>query len=225
MGSRCLGFSSCGAWPCSPAAGGIFLTRDQTSIPCTGGGFSTTGPPGKPLDYFLTKCRRFNIVLGPDWKCILLPFPRECELCLFYFLIGMEKNVFQSSGCIPCACCCCCYVASVMSDPVRPRRRQPTRLPRPWDSPGKSTGVGCYCLLHHVLSGGGLTKSCPTLYDPMDWSLPGYPVHGISQARILEWVAISFSRGFSQPRDWTCISCLAGGFYITEPPGKPIPYI
>ena len=44
-------------------------------------------------------------------------------------------------------CCCCCYVASVVSDSVRPRRRQPTRLPRPWASPGKNTGVGCHFLL------------------------------------------------------------------------------
>ena len=46
-----------------------------------------------------------------------------------------------------CCCCCCCEVASVVSDPVRPHRRQPTRLPRPWDSPGKNTGVGCHFLL------------------------------------------------------------------------------
>ena len=44
-------------------------------------------------------------------------------------------------------CCCCCYVASVVSDSVRPHRWQPTRLPRPWDSPGKNTGVGCHFLL------------------------------------------------------------------------------
>ena len=45
-----------------------------------------------------------------------------------------------------CCCCCCCCIASVVSDSVRPHRRQPTRLPRPWDLPGKSTGVGCHCL-------------------------------------------------------------------------------
>ena len=44
-------------------------------------------------------------------------------------------------------CCCCCWVASIVSDSVRPHRRQPTRLPRPWDFPGKSTGGGCHCLL------------------------------------------------------------------------------
>ena len=60
-----------------------------------------------------------------------------------------------------------------------------------------------------------VTKSCRTLCDPMDCSTPGSPVPGISQARILEWVAISFSRGSSQPRDWTHV------FFTTEPPGKP----
>ena len=60
-------------------------------------------------------------------------------------------------------------------------------------------------------------QSCPTLCNPMDCSLPGSSVHGILQARILEWVAIS-SRGSSRPRDQTYISCLAGGFFTTEPP-------
>ena len=60
-------------------------------------------------------------------------------------------------------------------------------------------------------AGGGLVaKLCPTLCDPMDCSPPGSSVHGISQARILEWVAIPFSGESSQPRDWTWVSCLAG---------------
>ena len=58
-----------------------------------------------------------------------------------------------------------------------------------------------------------LAQSCLTLCDPMDCRSPGSSVHGILQARILEWVAISFSRGSSQPRDQTQISCLAGGFF------------
>ena len=66
-----------------------------------------------------------------------------------------------------------------------------------------------------------VAKSCPTLCNPMDYSPPGSPVHGISQARILEWVAISFSSVSSRPRDWTRVSCMAGGFFTTEPPGKP----
>ena len=59
----------------------------------------------------------------------------------------------------------------------------------------------------------------------MDYSPPGSSVHGISQARILEWVAISFSRGFSHPRDWAQVSCIAGGFFTSEPPGKPVEVI
>ena len=86
-------------------------------------------------------------------------------------------------------------VASVVSDSVRPQRRQPTRLPRPWDSPGKNTGVGCHFLLHcmKVKSESDVAQSCLTLSDPMDCSPPGPSVHGIFQARVLEWVAIAFS--------------------------------
>ena len=53
-------------------------------------------------------------------------------------------------------------------------------------------------------------QSCPTLCDPMDCSLSGSSVHGIFQVRVLEWIAISFSRGYSQPRDWTQVFCIAG---------------
>ena len=81
-----------------------------------------------------------------------------------------------------------------MSDSVRPHRWQPTRLPRPWDTPGKNTGVGCHFLLQcmKVKSERELAQSCPTLSDPIDWSLPGSSVHGIFQARALEWGAIAF---------------------------------
>ena len=79
-----------------------------------------------------------------------------------------------------------------MSDSVRPHRRQPTRLPRPWDSPGKNTGVGCHFLLQcmKVKSEREVAQSCPTLCDPMDYSPPGSSVHGIFQARVLEWVPL-----------------------------------
>ena len=88
-------------------------------------------------------------------------------------------------------CCCCCCVASVVSNSVRPHRWQPTRLPCPWDSPGKNTGVGCHFLLQcmKVKSESEVAQLCPTLSDPMDCSLPGSSVHGIFQARVLEWVA------------------------------------
>ena len=93
----------------------------------------------------------------------------------------------------PSKCCCC--VTSVVSSSVRPHRRQPPRLPRPWDSPGKNTGVGCHFLLQYmkVKSESTVAQSCPTLSDPMDCSLPGSSVHGIFQARVLEWGAIAFS--------------------------------
>ena len=68
-----------------------------------------------------------------------------------------------------------------------------------------------------------VAKSCPTLCDPMDCSPPGSSIHGISQARILGWVAIPFSRGSSRPRDRTHVCCITGGFFTTEPPGKPPP--
>ena len=92
-------------------------------------------------------------------------------------------------------CCCCCCVASIMSNSVRPQRRKPTRLPRPWDSPGKNTGVGCHFLLQcmKVKSESEVAQSCPTPSDPMDCSPPGSSVHGIFQARLLEWGAIAFS--------------------------------
>ena len=71
---------------------------------------------------------------------------------------------------------------------------QPTRLPRPWDSPGKNTGVGCHFLLQYmkVKSESEVAQSCPTLSNPMDCSAPGSSVHEIFQARVLEWGAIAF---------------------------------
>ena len=85
-----------------------------------------------------------------------------------------------------------------MSDSVRPHRRQPTRPHRPWDSPGKNTGVGWHFLLQcmKVKSESEGAQSCPTLSDPMDSSPPGSSVHGIFQARVLEWGAIAFSQKY-----------------------------
>ena len=74
-------------------------------------------------------------------------------------------------------------------------RQQPTRLPCPWDSPGKNTGVGCHFLLQcvKVKSESEVAQSCLTYSDPMNYSLPGSSIHGIIQARVLEWGAIAFS--------------------------------
>ena len=81
---------------------------------------------------------------------------------------------------------------SVVSNSVHPQRWQPTRLPRPWDTPGKNTGVGCHFLLQcvKVKSESEVAQLCPTPSDPMDCSPPGSSIHGICQARVLEWGAI-----------------------------------
>ena len=73
-----------------------------------------------------------------------------------------------------------------------PQRQQPTRLPRPWDSPGKSTRVGCHFLLQcmKVKSDSEVAQSCPTLSNPMDCSPPGSSAHGVFQARALEWAPV-----------------------------------
>ena len=66
-------------------------------------------------------------------------------------------------------------------------------------------------------------QSCLILCNPTDCSPPDSSIHKILQARTLVWVAISYSRGSSWLRDWTCISCIAGRFFTTEPPGRSIP--
>ena len=101
-----------------------------------------------------------------------------------------------------------------MSDSVWPHTRQPIRLCRPWDSPGKNTGVGCHFLLQcmKVKSESEVAQSCPTLRDPMDCSPPGSSVHGIFQARVLEWGAIVFS-------EWTWVWVNSGSWWWTGRPG------
>ena len=113
----------------------------------------------------------------------------------FNVLISHSDFLYHEFPIYSALSCCCCYVASVVSDSVWPRRQQPTRLPSPWDSPGKNTGVGCHFLLQcmKVKSESEVTQSCPTPSDPMDCSLPGSSTHGIFQARVLEWGVIAFS--------------------------------
>ena len=100
----------------------------------------------------------------------------------------------------------------VMSDSVWPHRWQPTRLSRPWDSPGENTGVGCHLLLQcmKVKSESEVAQSCPTLSNPVDCSLPGFAIHGIFQARVLEWVPVPSpvlqsmgSQSQTRMSDWT----------------------
>ena len=112
-----------------------------------------------------------------------------------------------------------------MSHSVQSHRQQPTRLPRPWDSPGKSTGVGCHFLLQcmKVKSQSEVAQSCLTLSDPMDYSPPGSSIHGIFQARVLEWDIKNYFKCKGQNAlvkrhrvaEWiqkqdSCIYCLQG---------------
>uniref|UniRef100_A0A8B9YMQ4 Uncharacterized protein n=1 Tax=Bos mutus grunniens TaxID=30521 RepID=A0A8B9YMQ4_BOSMU len=118
------------------------------------------------------KCPAQNCsVEGPAWMPV-----HHCTVCIYHAAATAA-------------------VASVMSDSVQPHRQQPTRLPHPWDSPGKNSGVGCHFLLQCMKGKreSEVTQSCPTLRDPTDCSLPGSSVHGILQARVLEWGAIAFS--------------------------------
>ena len=109
---------------------------------------------------------------------------------IFFFLLLSFEWLLYILGAAAAAA-----VALVVSDSVRPHGRQPTRLPRPWDSPGKNTGMGCHFLLQSmkVKRESEVAQSCPTLRDPMDCSPPGFSVHGIFRTRVLEWVAIAFS--------------------------------
>ena len=106
----------------------------------------------------------------------------------------------------------CVHACSVMSDSVWPHRRRPTSLPCPWDSPGNYTGVIlCWplLLLPPIPPSIRVFSNESSLFDPLDYSLAGSSVHGIFRARILEKIAISFSRESSQPKDQTHISCIS----------------
>ena len=99
-----------------------------------------------------------------------------------------------------------CSVTSVVSDSVQSHRRQPTRLPRPWDSPGKNTGMGCHFLLQCMKSKSEVAQSCQTLSDPMDCSPPVSSIHGIFQARVLEWgISPLWSGASHMPRTAQCL--------------------
>ena len=125
----------------------------------------------------------------------------------------MLKHVF-SRATVPVHCLFITSAAkSLQSCPtLQLHRQQPTRLPRPWDSPGKNTGVGCHFLLQYVKvkSESEATQLCPTASDPMDCSLPSSSVHGICQARVLEWGAIAFSDSLPHP---TSIKLCTGLYY------------
>ena len=112
------------------------------------------------------------------------------------------RNV-KSANFLPTLAAATAAAKSLQSCPtLRPHRWQPTRVPHPWDSPGKNTGVGCHFLLQclTVNSEREVAQSCLTLCDPMNCSLPGSSVHGIFQARILECTGGSFR--MAEAKEW-----------------------
>ena len=128
------------------------------------------------------------------WKILKeMGIPDHLTYLLRYLYAGQESTVKTING----KMLLLLLIASVVSNSVRPHRWQPTRLCHPWDSPGKSTGVGCHfflqCMKVKSESESEVAKSCPTLSNSMDCSLPGSSSHGIFQARVLKWIAIAFS--------------------------------
>ena len=102
----------------------------------------------------------------------------------FNWIVVLQRcaGFCRTTTCCCCSCCCCC-VASVVSDCVRPHRWQPTRLPGPWDSPGKNTGVACHFLLQcmKVKSESEVAQSCPTLATPWTADHQATPSMGFSR--------------------------------------------
>ena len=129
-----------------------------------------------------------------EWASVLL----SVSCGVMCFVVGQSSpyslifvDYVQSDNFKPAAAAKSLQSCPTLCDP---HRQQPTRLPRPWDSPGKNTGGGCHFLLQgrKMKSESEVAKSCPTLSKPMDCSPPGSSVHGIFQARVLEWGAIAF---------------------------------
>ena len=125
-----------------------------------------------------------------SWWSRLVPHSVLPIFLSFFFFFKPHQAACKG---LVSSCCCRRQITSVLSDSVQPHRRQPTRLPRPWDSPGKNTRVGCHFLLQcmKVKSESEVAQSCLTLSDPTDCSLPGSSIHGIFQARVLDWDAIT----------------------------------
>ena len=147
-------------------------------------------------------CTRESVERWGSWDAACAPVDK---LCVWLWRKGWLFLICTNGqGVLPAAldwgslAAAAAAAKSLQSYPtVRPHRRQPTRLPCPWDYPGKNNRVGCYFLLQclKMKSEREVVQSCLTLGDPMDCSPPGSSVHGIFQARVLEWGAIAFSGG------------------------------
>ena len=137
----------------------------------------------RPSEFYWPKeeAQTFFFLFHSNWLILLM----DLQVGLLVLLLSRFSRVRL----------CATRQMAAHQAPVRPDRWQPTRLHRPWDSPGKNTGVGCHFLLQcmKVKSESEVAQSCLTPSDPMDCSLPGLSIHGIFQARVLEWGAIAFT--------------------------------
>ena len=158
-----------------------FWSRNQTGVSCIAGGFFTSWATREAIYHMpiaiCVSLEKYCWSFLPSFEFGWLFFSCWVIEFLYIFLAAAAAKSLQSCP------------------TLRPQRQQPTRLPCPWDSPGKNTGVGCHLLLQcmKVKSESEVAQLCLTLSDPMDCSLPVSSVHGIFQARVLEWGAIAFS--------------------------------
>ena len=133
------------------------------------------------------------VLLWVSYSCLFLSYYGDICFFLLIFKSSSKRCVSEYS----LAAAAAAKLLLSWLTPCNPINGSP-QSPRPWDSPGKNTGVGCHFLLQcmKVKSESEVAQSCPTLHDPTDCSLPGSSVHRIFQAGVLEWVAISFSNAW-----------------------------
>ena len=128
------------------------------------------------------------------WRLVTIPINPPCQL-FFFHMISVLLLWANYLACVFFLCAATPPKPLQSCPSLQSHRQEPTRLPRFWDSPGKNTGIGCHFLLQcmKVKSENEVAQSCLALSDPMDCSPLGSSVHGIFQARVLEWGAIAFS--------------------------------
>ena len=130
-----------------------------------------------------------------SWESATLYGKRDSAVVILLRIWRWEAYPGYPGLCAAAAAAKSLQLCPTLCDPID---SQLTRLRRPWDSPGKNTGVGCHFLLQcmKVKSESEVAQLCTTLCDPVDCSLPGSSIHGIFQARVLQWIAIAFSVGY-----------------------------
>ena len=145
---------------------------------------------GKFYSGFLPTLKLHYLWVFLHLNCIISLYILDSYLCQMYRLYIFSHSMFAFTFFF--FLCCQKLFAAAAAKSLRPHRQKPTRLPCPWDSPGKNTGVGCHFLLQRmkVKSESEVAQSSLAPSDPMDCRLLGSSVHGIFQARVLEWGAV-----------------------------------